>query len=153
MVDKLLVPALQTDISYGRGDDLGLFYYATPSPGQPNQGESYVGVAQEVSLSLAPGLYDEGLSLELSVSDGSQIYYTTDCTEPSVSSTPYTGPIQLSSTTVVRAVAVKEGYLSPLSTTGTYIIGQSHNVRVVCLSTDPDNLFSDEKGIYADGPG
>lgn len=153
MVDKLLVPALQTDISYGRGDDLGLFYYATPSPGQPNQGESYVGVAQEVSLSLAPGLYDEGLSLELSVSDGSQIYYTTDCTEPSASSTPYTGPIQLSSTTVVRAVAVKEGYLSPLSTTGTYIIGESHSVRVVCLSTDPDNLFSDEKGIYADGPG
>lgn len=72
-----------------------------------------MGVAQKVSLSLAPGLYDEGLSLELSVSDGSQIYYTTDCTEPSASSTPYTGPIQLSSTTVVRAVAVKEGYLAP----------------------------------------
>ncbi len=153
MVDKLIVPQLQADVSYGRGDDLGLFYYASPSPGEANQGVSYRGMTQRVDFSVRPGLYDGAVTLEMYVGDGSQIHYTTDCTEPGPSSPAYSGPLTLSSTTVVRAVAVKDGYLSPLSTTGTYIIGQSHSVRVVSLSTDPDNLFSDEKGIYADGPG
>ncbi len=144
MVDKLFVPALQTDIAYDRGEDAYI---------DKVSGAVYKGLVDAVSFSQAPGLYDGTVTLEMSVPEGAQVYYTLDCSDPSSRSTPYSGPITLSSTTVVRAVAVRDGYLSPQPTTGSYIIGEDHSVRIVSLSTDPDNLFSDEKGIYAKGPG
>lgn len=152
MVDKMIVPALDTDITYGRGDDLSLFYYKEATPKQQNSANAYIGLTQQVRFSEPSGLKDAPVTVELSVPDNAPIYYTTDCREPTASDTLYSGPIQLSSTTVLRAAAIKDGYLTGQTTTSTYIIGQSHTVRVVSLVTEPDNLFSDEKGIYANGP-
>ena len=45
------------------------------------------------------------------VNKSAKIYYTTDGTEPSVKSTPYEGEFNLTAETVVKAVAVAEGYL------------------------------------------
>ena len=44
-------------------------------------------------------------TVQLTVPSGSTVYYTTDCTEPTQSSTLYTGPITIASNTVVRAAA------------------------------------------------
>ncbi len=59
-------------------------------------------------FSLGEGTYSESQSLQLiSKSENSSIYYTTDGTDPTTASTPYTGTIVLDEgTTVVKAIAV-----------------------------------------------
>jgi hypothetical protein len=59
---------------------------------------------------LTEGTVNENSTLEItSATDGASIFYTTDGTEPTIESTEYTGPITISETTTVKAIAVKEG--------------------------------------------
>lgn len=63
-------------------------------------------VSDVPQFSLEEEMYEDVQELTLSTS-GKTIYYTTDGTEPTTSSTKYVGPIQLSEgTTVVKAIAV-----------------------------------------------
>ena len=47
---------------------------------------------------------------------------------------------------------MRDGYLTSTTATRTYITEDTHTVRVVSLVTDDKYLFSDEMGMYADGP-
>lgn len=152
-VDKVTVPALSTDVSYGRDvDRTGFFYYAESTPGKANTTTAYLGLCPEPSFSDEGGVKTGTLDLTLTVPEGATVYYTTDCSTPTTSSQVYTGPISISSNTVIRAIAVREGYLTSTTATRTYITENTHTVRVVSLVTDDKYLFSDEMGMYADGP-
>ena len=64
-------------------------------------------------------------SIDVSMTDSSTgvtIYYTTDNTAPSTSSTAYTGAITLSNTTVLRAIASGGDFGDSPEATGTYTI-------------------------------
>jgi hypothetical protein len=62
-------------------------------------------------------------SQSVTISDstpGAQIYYTTDGTTPTVNSKLYTGPITVTSSQIITAIANATGYLQGSSTTATY---------------------------------
>ncbi len=105
-------------------------------------------------FSTLPGVYDAGVSVSLSANEGDTIYYTTDCSTPTASSNRYDGPISLDHNTVIRAVAMRDGYLTGSVNSGTYLFtgdDVNHALPIVTLVTDPDNLWDGKTGIYAFG--
>lgn len=112
-------PGLE-DYVWGSKQDVAFNY--TQSEG--GSGTPYVNVAQPV-FSVEAGTYSEAFSVTIScATDGAAIYYTTDGTNPSAQSTRYTAAVTISQTTTLKAVAVKDGNTSSV-TTATYVVGSS----------------------------
>lgn len=145
--DRLFIPSLPQNVSYGKMDgQAGSYYFATPTPLAANQNPS-LGYAVAPELSLEGGLYGGTQTVSLSSKDG-EIYYTLDGSTPTTSSQKYTGALTISETTKLRARVFKDGYLPSTTTTATYIINDDHTLPVVSLVTDDKYLFSKEEGIY-----
>lgn len=151
--DKLNIDTLPRGISIGRmADQDGIFYFTEPTPGTANANPSSGFVATPMP-SVPAGSYPSAQTVTLSsTTQDASIYYTTDGTVPTTSSSLYTGPITMSETGMIRARAFKDGYLDSETRTATYIIGATHTLPVISLVTDPDNLFNKETGIYELGP-
>jgi len=82
--------------------------------------------AETPTFSPVPGLYTSPISVSIaSGTAGASIYYTTDGTMPTTSSTLYTAPIPLSQTTTVKAMATAAGYQNSPTATATYIFPET----------------------------
>jgi hypothetical protein len=81
--------------------------------------------AEAPVFSPTPGTYDAAQSVSItSATAGATIRYTTDGSTPDAShGTVYTGPVTISATTTLRAVATADGLLDSSGTSGTYTIG------------------------------
>ena len=76
-----------------------------------------------ITFSPAGGTYTTAQTVTISCStSGATIYYTIDGSTPSASSTTYNGPITISETTTLKAIAIKDGTQSNVAT-ATYTIG------------------------------
>lgn len=75
------------------------------------------------TFSPAAGTYTSEQSVILSdTTDAAAIYYTTDGSTPTASSTEYTGPIMVSQTTTINAIAVASGDINSAVASATYTI-------------------------------
>ena len=54
--------------------------------------------------------------------------------------------------TVIRARAYRDGVEPSQVVSQTYLIATYHTLPVVCLTTDPDNLWNEVNGMFAKGP-
>lgn len=69
------------------------------------------------TFSVQTGKYTEAQSVTINCATAeASIYYTLDGTEPSKQSTPYNGAINISSTTTLKAIAIKDGESSAVAT-------------------------------------
>ena len=100
--------------------------------------------------SYVPGVYTQEESFTLTLEAAGPIYYTTDGSVPDAGDTLYEGPLNIGETTVIRAVAIEEGKMAGDVYTATFIVGDQHDIPVVSLVTDPENLWG-KKGIYRSG--
>lgn len=90
-------------------------------------------------FSILPGTYASGGPLLISNGmANASIYYTTDGSTPTTTSTLYTGPIQVSSTETVQAIATAPGYINSSVASASYTL----------LSTPPPPIFSLAPGSY-----
>ncbi len=117
-------PPQLRDMAYGRtnGGDFGFLSPATP--GQANAAQnSWAGVVSPVLFSVNRGYYEQPFSVELSTqTPGALIRYTTDGSTPDANHGQlYSGPVEISGTTPLRAVALKDGYLPAPGASQTYI--------------------------------
>lgn len=67
------------------------------------------------TFSLTEGTYTGAQSVTISAADGATIYYTTNGDDPTTSSTKYEGAITISTTTTIKAIAVKDGHTSSIA--------------------------------------
>ncbi|MEM7385696.1 MAG: lamin tail domain-containing protein [Verrucomicrobiota bacterium] len=127
VVSEINFPEQRTDVAYGLFDDQWQ-YMDRPTPGETNI-EGDAGLVDEVQFSVERGIHDEPFLLTLSTAtEGAEIEYTLTDREPAKGNiftgrigAIYTEPIEISTTTVVRARATKPGFASSTLRTSTYI--------------------------------
>ena len=156
ILDKLVLPQVPTDVSYGRtmGRE-GFFYYDTPTPGAQN-GDGFLGYAGRPELTVQGGMHNQGVKIGFTMPEGATVYYTMDGSEPTAANgIPYTGQeIELNFTTVIRAKAYPydPNYHASETVSTTYLINTYHQVPVVSVIVEPDLLWNEEYGMLAEGP-
>ena len=104
------------------GGDM-VYYFPKSTPGAPNGLDVKDGPTPRVAFSEPHGYKTAAFTLELTCPDdpGAAIYYTTDGTSPSVGKTRYTGPIEISRTTVVRAAVPNANSILQLDSSASYL--------------------------------
>ena len=154
LVDHITFDQQVDDISYGRSiiNPAAWIFMAQPTPGKANS-SPIVSKLRETSTSptFTPegGLYELPLTLIIT-SIGEEIRFTTDGSNPTPTSALYTGPIELTGTTVVRARTFGLGKVPSEIITHTYFVGESFEDGLPIISvTAPDKtLFDPQFGIY-----
>ncbi len=108
--DLLLVPEL-TVRAYDISKPLRTGYFLKPTPGAAN-GLAQDGFTADTKFSVDRGIFSAPFSLTISCeTPGSVIHYTTDSSVPVPGSARvYRGPLQISRTTIVRALAETPSY-------------------------------------------
>ncbi|YCM43034.1 CotH kinase family protein [Verrucomicrobiaceae bacterium 227] len=116
-------PAQLAGYSYGLNPDGSTFgYFQTPTPNADN-GTGLSDYVRDTNFSFDRGFYDAPFSLAItSDTIDARIRYTTDGSDPTTSNgTLYSGPITISGTTVVKALAYKSGLVPTNVDAHTYV--------------------------------
>ena len=148
------------NIAYGRktdgADEWG--YQIEPTPKAANCGEITDKILGDPVFSELGKVTrnNEAFSLTISMPEGTpegtEIRLTTDGSEPVATSTLYTEPLSIKSTTVIRARLFCNGYLSPHSVAQSYIFfPRQITLPVVSIITNKKYLKDPTIGIYVDG--
>jgi N-acetylneuraminic acid mutarotase len=81
------------------------------------------------TLSLAPGTYSGTQTVTITdATPGAIIYFTTNGVTPTTSSSRYSGPITVSSTTTIEAIALATGYKASAEASATYTFASSFSI-------------------------
>jgi hypothetical protein len=149
IIDQRQLEITRKDHSRGRtengGSEWGIFL--NPTPGSSNTAETaYANYAEKPQMSEIAGFYNGALSIEITTNQAnSVIHYTTDGSKPISSSPVYSGPISITSTTIVKAVTIcsDPDILYSLIEFNTYFINESHTLSIMsCSAGQLDNLLN-----------
>ncbi len=129
LIDSITFGEQRLDVSFGRYPDGNPWWRSmiAPTPGAANVSIS-AGFVEDVRCSHDRGFYEEPITVTLTTdTPGAEIWFSTNGAEPNtpvgrwVHGTLYTGPIQISRTTCLRAKAYKAGWEPSTTRTYTYI--------------------------------
>jgi len=142
-IDSVQFPKQDPDISYGRypdGNDTWHFFGAA-TPRSANM-EAYIGEVADTKFSYDRGFYYAPFSVLITTeTDGAQIYYTLDGSSPFnlerdiPTGILYTTGVPITTTTCLRAVAVKNGWKHTNIDAQTYIFPDDVLVQATNPST------------------
>lgn len=149
------------NIAYGRinagSDTWG--YQETPTPGTTNCGKLCKDILEAPLFSESgrvggnQSVVQVSLKLPDSAPSGAEIRYTTDGTEPTRTSRLYTAQFSIVRTTVLRVKVFADGYLSPRSTSHSYIFPDHRiTIPIVSMITDRRYFYDSKLGIYHGSP-
>ncbi|MBR1456658.1 MAG: CotH kinase family protein [Oscillospiraceae bacterium] len=124
----------------------GFFYLDAPSPGKPNVGGERLIAAMPEALT-EDGIFEGVESVTVELRGSAPIHYTLDGSYPSAASPLYTGPIEITETTALRAACVQEGYLPSATLDLSYILNEGHVLPVVSLICTKEEMTG-PKGLY-----
>lgn len=145
IIDSMFIYNIKTGYSFGRGENYGFIYMESPTPNKNNNSGKY-DVAYLPEFSINAGIYNENIFLEIKAPG--TIYYTLDGSNPTTSSRVYNGPINLSKTTVVKAINSENNKVNSEYVVASYIINENHTLPVVSVSLNPYKFNSLEYNAW-----
>lgn len=142
--DFLALPEL---LAVESGDTGTPGYFTEPTPGSVNPPTPLLGFVADTKFSHDRGYYTDPFNLVISsATPDSTIYFTTDGTPPSAENgTLYSAPVNISETTTIRAIAIREGYQPTNVDTQTYLF-----VGDIVRQTRPTGYPATWGGVAAD---
>lgn len=150
LIDTFNVGKMTDDISKGRNDDLETVIYKEVTIGKSNSKNYYQGFSLTPNFSIDGGYVEKGTKVKLTTTDNSTIYYTLDGSIPTNKSKKYQGEITINNNTVIKAISYKDGYIESDIESRTYLVGRTHNLPVVSISTNNSYLYGNN-GIFTRG--
>ncbi len=134
----------QTGITSGRvGDDRSVrVYFDAPTKNAEN-GTGYLGYAPAPVIQQVGGYVEAGTAVTITVPQGCRVYYTLNGSVPTATASAYTAgqTVSITESTVLRAVAMRDGYLPSDVVTQTFLTTDRHELPVVSVSGDHAALF------------
>lgn len=148
LLDAVALHSIPVGGSMGRMDGRpGFFYFSSSSPKEDNAGGCRR--VSERPVTLEPdGVYNEVETVTVELLGAGEIRYTTDGKVPTADSPLYEAPLELSKTTVLRAIVLEEGALPSPAATFSYIINENHSLPVLSLVVNDLGSFN---YIYSNG--
>ncbi|MBL7785105.1 MAG: CotH kinase family protein [Chitinophagales bacterium] len=149
IIDSYVFSPTQTNHSHARQTDGNMVWGidTSPSPNATNNttGSFFTAYTPTPDIEPSSGGYASTTSITITCSDPTAtIYYTTNGNFPTTAATLYTAPFDVSSTSVVHAIAVSAdgNILSSFMETNTYFINETFTMPVVSISgTQVDELL------------
>lgn len=93
------------------------------------------------TFSVASGTYSSAQTVTISdTTAGANIYYTTDGSMPTINAPAYSGPIAVSSSETLQAVARSYGFHTSSSATATYTIQTSQTSQTISFTVPPSTV-------------
>lgn len=154
IIDSLVVPDLNPDQSVGKFMDgaANQSLFTIPTPGATNNlSIGYLNVEQTPIIDIPGGFNTSSISVSVSnaAASGGMMRFTIDGQDPTSTSTLYTGPISISTNTVLKVKCFSSAFNSLPSEMAveTYFFLEDFTIPVVSISTDPVNLYG-ASGIF-----
>ena len=126
--------------------------FVDPTPGSSNNNATpYTKYADKPVMSDTAGFYNSPISITITTTQpNSEIHYTTDGSKPISTSPVYSGPISVTSTTIVKAVTIPNDpdVAYSLEEFNTYFINENHTMAVMSASSAQlDNLLNGNSSL------
>jgi len=154
MLQDITLELTQLEHSRGRTTDGADTWSIFPSPTPNNSNNTtnaYPGYAAKPVMSDSAGFYTETLYITITTTEpDGEIRFTTDGSQPLQTSPLYTEPVEVSSTTIVKARTYNPSTINLRSFIefNTYFINEEHTVAVMSLSAGQlDNLLNGNQSL------
>lgn len=152
LVGELYVHSEDLDNSTGVKPDgsFNAVLFATGTPGSSNNSsQAFTEYLLPPEFSVYSGIYSDPFTVTITNPNpvGSSIHYTTDGSEPSLTSPTYNGPLAIMYPTVLKARAFSWSKLPSQNKVASYLFNIAHNTPIVSVITAPENLYG-ETGIF-----
>jgi hypothetical protein len=158
IVDNYVLPEIQAGHSVGRVPDgaANWCFINSPTPKASNNGaDCFAGYEAAPLFSLDAGFYQGFHSLTLSTANpAAEIRYTLNGSVPTRSDPLFSAAIDIDKNMTVSARVFGDANLLPSAIIkNSYFINENITLPIVSITTNPENLWNENTGIYVMGPG
>jgi hypothetical protein len=154
ILDSLVVPDLEPNMSVGKNSDgtNSWFIFPEPTPNASNNlATSYIGYEEQAAIIEVGGLFPSAITVHVinQSTQGGILRYTLNGQDPDLTSALVSGPIAIDSSAVLKVRCFPNGtnrMESPIEAE-TYLINEHSTIPIVSLTIDNDDLYG-PNGIF-----